>query len=129
MPFLSKAQICEFALPTQKQIQYLKNCGLENFITVVVSSAGFKQILHWPAARVLGSQLPNLRTAHAQSYNGLHNDDIMIQQHYNGIGKCVVIMVFYTFSSVVMKEEEEDEGEIVEETVDILLEVTEEFVD
>lgn len=32
-------------------------------------------------------------------------------------------------SSVVMKEEEEDEGEIVEETVDILLEVTEEFVD
>ena len=28
-----------------------------------------------------------------------------------------------------MKEEEEDEGEIVEETVDILLEVTEEFVD
>ena len=38
-------------------------------------------------------------------------------------------MVFYTFPSVVMKEEEEDEGEIVEETVDILLEVTEEFVD
>ena len=32
-------------------------------------------------------------------------------------------------SSVVMKEEEEDEGEIEEETVDILLEVTEEFVD
>ena len=41
-------------------------------------------------------------------------------------GKCVAIMVS---SSVVMKEEEEDEGEIVEETVDILLEVTEEFVD
>ena len=41
-------------------------------------------------------------------------------------GKCVITMIS---SFVVMKEEEEDEGEIEEETVDILLEVTEEFVD
>ena len=57
------------------------------------------------------------------------NLELWSRKIYHGFGKCVVIMVFYTFPSVVMKEEEEDEGEIVEETVDILLEVTEEFVD
>ena len=46
----------------------------------VVSSAGFRQILRLPAARVLAvlNCHGSFRTAHPQSSKRLHKDDVMI---------------------------------------------------